>query len=399
MIDTARHWLPVGAIKRQIEAAASTKMNTVHWHAVDADGFPLELETFPALASRGSYSLGPYRMTYTVAEQQEIVEFARQRGVRIVLEMDLPGHSAVWAYGAPPGAFLFCDESNTSAVLDVTSPAAYAFVDALLTEIAGRFPERVLQLGGDEVGTTCWNRSASVRAWLAAHPAVSLEELYPRHMLAAYQMAGRHNRTAMAWNPGLNAARNYSANATEPGRGAMPAGAGVQLWSQWDFTSYVEQGQRVVVSVGYYFNAAPTISNHELTWEDEYRRDPACRNASDRASCLWLVPVEHRHNFLGAEACQWGEATDNFNVDEKTWFRLPAVAERLWTTNASLQARGYSPAEANYWTKDVVARLVKHRCRLLQRGIRAQAYAAEFSARSKWAQCQGWLPPAARSSR
>ena len=75
MIDTARHWLPVTAIKRQIDALAATKMNTLHWHATDAASFPLELQTFPRLAAAGAFSLGAaHRMTYSVAEQEEIVE-------------------------------------------------------------------------------------------------------------------------------------------------------------------------------------------------------------------------------------------------------------------------------------------------------------------------------------
>jgi len=162
-------------------------------------------------------------MTYTVSEQKEIVEFARLRGIRIVLELDLPGHADIWALGAPPGAFVECSDPAEAefkrAYLDVTNPAAYVFYEQLLAEVFSRFPDNVIHLGGDEVGTACWNSSETVREWLKEHPSISLEQLYPTHMLKAYQLASKHNRTGQAWGPSLSAALNYSVNATEPDRG------------------------------------------------------------------------------------------------------------------------------------------------------------------------------------
>jgi hexosaminidase len=138
-------------------------------------------------------------MSYTVAEQEDIVEHARLRGVRIVLELDLPGHSDVWAFGAPPGAFLDCRISSgdaQSAVLDVTSDAAYGFLEQLLTEIFSRFPDKIFHLGGDEVNSACWKRSATVQTWLKAHPEVTLDELYPRYIVKVHQMlAAKFNRS------------------------------------------------------------------------------------------------------------------------------------------------------------------------------------------------------------
>ena len=77
---------------------------------------------------------------------------------------------------------------------------------------------------------------------------------------------------------------------------------------------------------------------------------------------------------------------------ELLWFRLAALAERMWMSNANIAARGINLSSISYNTRDVVARLVKHRCRLLQRGIAAEGYEAGQSTRSKWQQCQGWLP-------
>ena len=146
-----------------------------------------------------------------------------------------------------------------------------------------------------------------------------------------------------------------------------------------------------VVSMGYYF-APHTIARSEAVWEALYSRDPACYDPTSQTNCLWNLPPEQHHLFLGVEACAWGEASDNYNLDQTLWFRMAALSERMWMSNASITARGINLTSISYNTRDVVARLVKHRCRLLQRGIQAEAYSAGQAGRSKWQQCQGWLP-------
>ena len=91
----------------------------------------------------------------------------------------------------------------------------------------------------------------------------------------------------------------------------------------------------------------------------------------------------------------WGEVTDEYFIDQKLWFRASVLAERLWSTNDSIAAR-VTPWPASYNSPDINARLVRHRCRLLQRGIRAQPYSTQgVPLRSRWSQCELWLPGAA----
>ena len=167
LIDTARHFLPLPTLLRQIDALAFNKMNTLHWHAVDADSFPLEMTAFPELAQKGAFAP---QGVYTVRQQEEVVEYARQRGVRVLLETDLPGHSTAWSVSHPE-LFITCPNRNKgnfkgySRVIDPMINDTWAFLETFIGEIAGRFPDGYLHLGGDEVDVSCFNASAAVRSW------------------------------------------------------------------------------------------------------------------------------------------------------------------------------------------------------------------------------------------
>ena len=98
---------------------------------------------------------------------------------------------------------------------------------------------------------------------------------------------------------------------------------------------------------------------------------------------------------MSSRARQWAEVTDAFNIDSKLWFRASVLAERLWTDNATIAAR-VTPWPATYNSADITARMIKHRCRLLQRGVHAQPYNTQaVPDRSRWVQCEAWLPPGA----
>ena len=94
----------------------------------------------------------------------------------------------------------------------------------------------------------------------------------------------------------------------------------------------------------------------------------------------------------------WGEVTDAFNIDSKLWTRASVLAERLWTDNATIASR-VTPWPATYASADITARMIKHRCRLLQRGVQAQPYNTQaVPDRSRWQQCESWLPAAQRAA-
>ncbi len=96
MIDASRHFMPVDVIKRNLDGMAAVKLNVLHWHLSDDQGFRVECKSFPKLTEMGSDGL-----YYSQAQIKDIIKYADDRGIRIVPEFDLPGHSTSWFVGYP----------------------------------------------------------------------------------------------------------------------------------------------------------------------------------------------------------------------------------------------------------------------------------------------------------
>jgi hexosaminidase len=142
LIDSARHFLPVATIKDTLDAMSLTKLNVLHWHLTDTTSFPVVSRVFPSLSSKGAFHPA---LVYTQDDLSAVVGYARDRGVRIVPEFDMPGHSS-WGKGMPGLTIDVC-----GGVLDPTQNATYMFLGAFLHEMGAVFHDPYLALGGDEV--------------------------------------------------------------------------------------------------------------------------------------------------------------------------------------------------------------------------------------------------------
>jgi hexosaminidase len=116
MIDTSRHYLPFYMILETIDALMYNKMNVLHWHITDEDSFPLILKGHPEIAQYGAFSP---EETYTADQAREVVRYAMVRGVRVVPELDSPGHAASWGL-APSNANISCSNGHYMGPIDVT---------------------------------------------------------------------------------------------------------------------------------------------------------------------------------------------------------------------------------------------------------------------------------------
>jgi len=136
MIDVSRHFEPVDVIERNLDAMATVKLNVFHWHLSENQGFRIESKVFPKLQEMGSD--GHY---YTQEQVKEIIAYARDRGIRVYPEFDMPGHSTAWFVGYPelasaPGPYSIERRWGVfDPAMDPTRDEVYTFLDALIGEI------------------------------------------------------------------------------------------------------------------------------------------------------------------------------------------------------------------------------------------------------------------------
>jgi hexosaminidase len=201
LLDTSRHFFSVETIKRQIDAMASAKYNIFHWHLTDDQGWRFKSKKYPKLhklASDGDY--------YTRAQMRDIVVYARQRGIQVLPEIDMPGHASAIAVAYPelmsaPGPYQM--EYRWGVHKPTLNPAnekVYAFADAIFSEMAEIFPFEYIHIGGDEVDPEHWNTNADIQSFMKAN------SLKDHHALQAYfnqrlqKILEKHNRKMIGWD-------------------------------------------------------------------------------------------------------------------------------------------------------------------------------------------------------
>ncbi len=329
MMDSARHWMPLEVVKRNLDAMAAVKLNVFHWHLSEDQGFRVESKRFPMLHQEGSDGL-----FYTQDDIRGVVAYARDRGIRVVPEFDIPGHTQAWLVGYPelgtnPGPYEIGRKWGVyENVLDPSREETYAFLDAFFEEMTALFPDPYFHIGGDEVVAKQWNASARVQAFAKQN------NLKDAHAIQAYfnqrvqKLLTRRGKILIGWDEVLHP--------------DLPKDIVVQSWrGQKSLADAATQGYRGILSFGYYLDHLSTAAFH-------YAVDPLSGDA-DR-----LAPAE-KARILGGEMCMWAEYTTSEMVDSRIWPRAAAVAERLWSPAAtrdvdSMYARMEAVSRGLEWT-------------------------------------------------
>jgi hexosaminidase len=304
MLDCSRHFEPIPVIKRTLDAMAAVKMNVFHWHLSDDQGFRIQSKVFPLLTQRGSD--GDF---YTQAQAREIVAYARARGIRVVPEFDMPGHTSSWFAGYPnlasaPGPFHIERHFGVfDPVMDPTRASTYAFLDRFIGEMASIFPDPYMHIGGDENNGVEWKHNPRIQAFMRAHHlqgTAGLQAYFNRRLLKILQKYHKH---MIGWDEVL-----------APG---LPADVMIQSWRGYDsLAAAARKGYDGILSSGYYLDSMQTAAQH-------YEVDPVPSNST-------LTPGQ-RKRILGGEACMWGEYVDANIIDSRVWPITAAIAERLWS--------------------------------------------------------------------
>ena len=305
MIDVSRHFMPLDVVRRNLDGMAAAKLNVLHWHLSDNQGFRVESKKFPKLHQMGSD--GFY---YTQEEIRGIITYARDRGIRVVPEFDMPGHSTAWFAGYPelasaPGPYAIERRWGVfDPAMDPTRERTYKFLDEFIGEMAALFPDRYFHIGGDEVNGKQWNANPKIQQYMRTSGIKNNQELQAHFNKRVQQIVVRHGKIMMGWDEILNP--------------ALPKNAVIQSWrGDKGLADAARQGYKVILSHGYYLDLIWPASRH-------YAVEPLAGAAAD-------LTAEESARVLGGEACMWAEYVSPETIDSRIWPRMAVIAERFWS--------------------------------------------------------------------
>jgi len=304
LIDVGRHYEPLEVLKRNLDAMAAVKLNVLHWHLTEDQGFRVESKKLPKL-----HTLGSDGLFYTQDQVREIISYARERGIRVLPEFDIPGHSTSWLVGYPElgsAAGPFQIERGAGIfepALDPTREQTYKFLDTFLGEMAALFPDAYLHIGGDENEGKQWDRNPQIQAFMKE------KGIKDNHALQAYfnqrvlKILQKHGKKMIGWEEILH---HY-----------LPTHAVIHSWrGAASLAEAAKKGYNGILSAGYYIDLIFPASQH-------YVADPLPQDTT-------LTAAEAKH-VLGGEATMWGEWVSPETIDSRIWPRTAAIAERLWS--------------------------------------------------------------------
>src|SRR5580700_4196679 len=306
LIDVSRHFIPIDVLKRNIDGMAAVKMNVLHWHLSDDQGFRVESKVFPRLTGAGSGG-----MFYTQEEIREFIAYAHDRGVRVMPEFDIPGHSRSWFLGYPelssgfgPYTLEGGGPGYIDPIMDPTQESTYKFLEKFIAEMARLFPDAYFHIGGDEVDGKQWDANPKIQAFIHAHGMKNNQDLQAYFNQRLQKIVAKNHKIMVGWDEILHP--------------DLPKTIIVQSWrGQKSLAEAAKQGYSGLLSNGYYLDLMWPAARH-------YAVDPMADAAAT------LTP-EDQSRILGGESCQWAEWVTPENIDSHIWPRNAAIAERLWS--------------------------------------------------------------------
>ena len=389
MIDTGRNYISVPKIKEQIDGMALSKLNVLHWHLDDAQSWPVQINTYPEM-TRDAYSPSE---VYTHAIFKDIISYANARGVRIIPEIDMPGHAASGWQQIDP-SIVACANSWWSndnwplhtavepnpGQLEILNDKTYEVVGKIYEELSGVFTDDFFHVGGDELQTGCYNLSKITTEWFAANSSRGYNDLLQYWVDNAVPIFKKpaHRRLIMwedmaiqtphawdvpkdiimqSWNNGLTNIKALTSSGFDvivSSADFMYLDCGYGGWVGNDPRYDVEANPdptAVAISFNYGGNGGSWCAPYK-TWQRIYDYDFTTN----------LTAAEAKH-VIGVTAPLWSEQVDDAVVSTKMWPRAAALAELAWSGNkdASGQKR----------TTEMTQRILNFREYLVANGVQA----------------------------
>lgn len=340
MLDCSRHFFSIDFIKKFIDLIALHNMNTFHWHLNDDQGWRIEIKKYPKLIEIGSVRTGTvmgrnsdvddsvkYGGYYTQEQCREIVEYARQRHITVIPEIDMPGHmkAALASYpnlGCTGGPYKVGHNWGVYYdVLCIGNEDTFKFVEGVLDEVIDIFPSKYIHIGGDETPTKRWSECSKCEKIMQKEGlAINKLQAYFTNRIEKY--LNSKGRSIIGWDEILDGDINKSATimswrGIEPGEKGAKMGHDVIMsptsYCYFDYAQTKEQ------------YSEPLTQVHALDVEQVYSLDPAPKTMSE----------ESKKHILGVQANLWTEYISNPNL--ATYMLLPrmaALSEVQWTRPA-----------------------------------------------------------------
>ncbi|KAF9942989.1 hypothetical protein BGZ75_001910 [Mortierella antarctica] len=400
LYDTARNFYPIKSLMKQIDALSWVKMNVFHWHITDSQSWPLEIKKYPQM-TKDAYSP---REIYSQRDIKALIRYGRERGVRVIPEIDMPGHSAS-GWQQIDKKVITCAESwwdndgwtHHTAVepnpgqLDISYDGTYKLIKDIYSEAASLFTDNVFHVGSDELQTYCFNYSTSAMDWFKQRPGSTYSDFAQYYLDKALPIyRDKPQRRLMMWedivlSPDMPAKK-------------VPKDIILQSWNLGteNIKKLAQKGYDIVVSsadffyldcgnggwvpndIRYNVNEPPVLPAAIKEAFDKNPSDyfPASNNYMGGGSS-WCAPyktwqriytydftkgltAEEAKHVVGGEVAMWSEQSDATVIEAKIWPRSAALAESLWSGNRNKD--GYKRVT------ELSARIFDYRERMVARG-------------------------------
>ncbi|XP_058804610.1 probable beta-hexosaminidase fdl isoform X2 [Phymastichus coffea] len=374
LVDTGRQFFSLDQLKRVIDGMSASKLNTFHWHLTDSQSFPYDSAQFPEMARWGAYSGDE---VYTPDDVKELANYARIRGVRVLIEIDSPAHAgAGWQWGVEHGLgelalcvdqqpwSAYCGEPNCGQ-LNPINENSYKILEGLYRELLDLTELRdIVHMGGDEVNLDCWAQYSNISVAMQSLNMTDYHVLWADferklHLRIIRANRGKAPKAVILWSSPLTK-RPYANQYLDTSVHVIQSWGG----SNWpDTPDLLEDGFRVILShvdawyldcgFGRWRETGEAACGEYRTWQTVYNHRP------------WRdYPTQHQRLVIGGEAAIWSEQLGQASLGPRLWPRASALAERLWSDPPT---NGYAIDE------NVYTRLSTHIELLRSRGVRTEA--------------------------
>lgn len=322
LLDCCRHFMSVDFIRRYIDLLAFYKMNVLHWHLTEDQGWRIQIEKYPRLTEVGAWRTNTdgsrYGGFYTQAQIREIVAYAEARHVTIIPEIEMPGHSVAAIASYP---YLSCTqqpievENEWGVFKDIYcagNDSTFQFLEDVLTEVCALFPGRYIHIGGDEAPKFRWENCPKCGHRMEVEGLQDEAELQKYFIERIAAFLEKKGKRIIGWDEILES--------------GIPASAAIQSWRGTEGgMEAARHSHNVVMSPTSHCYFDYGLESIDL--EKVYAFDPIPEG----------LESEFKRYILGAECNVWTERAPQSEVDDRVFPRMPALAEVLWSYNPNRQ--------------------------------------------------------------